>query len=90
MSTSTSPSYALPVTDGFLDQPEQFIHEAMKDMLEHFVDADERVDYARVALHVFTKLPERYLRSGLPNSFFQSLWPEVPRPQDRALAFQPT
>ena len=50
-------SYALPVTDGFLDQPEEFIHEAMKDMLEHLVDADERVEYSRVELHVFTKIP---------------------------------
>ena len=52
-------SYALPVVDGFLDQPEEFIHEAKKDMLEHFVDADQSVDYTLVELHVFTKLPAR-------------------------------
>ena len=52
-------SYALPVANGFLDQPEEFIHEAMKDMLEHFVVSEEAVIYARVELHVFTKNLER-------------------------------
>ena len=51
-------SYALPVTDGFLDQPEEFIHEAMKDMLEHLVDSEEEVTYARVELKVYTRIPK--------------------------------
>lgn len=49
-------SFVLPITDGALDQPEEFIGAAIEDMFESLVDPSEPVTYARVSVEIYTKI----------------------------------
>lgn len=48
----------MPIRNGALHKPEEFIREYTEEMLSHFEDSKAEVLYARAILEITTKVPD--------------------------------
>lgn len=50
----------MPIEDGVLHDPQEFIRKYTAEMLSHFERSGEEVVFARAVLEITTKLPARH------------------------------